>query len=81
MGDVPNGHLVVRHGDDHVSFNLPDQYSTEIENAFLRTGVLPRQSNDSSVTVYAPPMKRGPIADPYNVPTGFLAGDVDSAWL
>ncbi|KIW91189.1 uncharacterized protein Z519_08084 [Cladophialophora bantiana CBS 173.52] len=78
MSDIPNSHLVVRHGDDHVSFNLPYQYSAEIENGFLRTGVLPRKSNDSSVTVYAPPMKRGPIADPYSVPTGFWAGDVDS---
>ncbi|KAL6241664.1 hypothetical protein RBB50_011446 [Rhinocladiella similis] len=79
MDDIPNDHLVVRHGDDHVSFNLPYQYSTEIEKSFLRTGTLPRQSIDSSLTVYAPSMKRGPIADPYSVPTGFWAGDVDSA--
>ncbi|OQU95518.1 hypothetical protein CLAIMM_01707 [Cladophialophora immunda] len=105
MDDIPNGHLVVRHGDDHVSFNckycllsafiefpirraeltgaflsiVPYQYSTEIEKSFLRIGTLPRQSNDSSLTIYAPSVKRGRIADPYSVPTGFWAGDVDSA--
>ncbi|OAL39580.1 hypothetical protein AYO20_00977 [Fonsecaea nubica] len=79
MPDIPNGHLVVRHGDDHVSFNLPAESSTAIAKRFLRTGVLPGHSNNTFVTVYASPVKRGPIADPYSVPTGFQAGDVDSA--
>ncbi|KAH0846036.1 alpha/beta-hydrolase [Fonsecaea pedrosoi] len=79
MPDIPNGHLVVRHGDDHVSFNLPAQSSTAIAKRFLRTGILPGHSNNTFVTVYASPVKRGPIADPYSVPTGFQDGDVDSA--
>jgi len=46
---------------------------------FLSTGVLPSAMNGSQVSVYHPGMRRGPIPDPYDVPTGFIAGDVDSA--
>ncbi|KAF4637604.1 hypothetical protein G7Y89_g477 [Cudoniella acicularis] len=38
---APNSALVVRHGDDHVSFLLVDQPSTKITKAFLNTGILP----------------------------------------
>ncbi|KAE8449055.1 hypothetical protein EG329_008643 [Mollisiaceae sp. DMI_Dod_QoI] len=75
---APNSALVVRHGDDHVSFLLPDQPSTKITKAFLNTGILPGAQDSELVTVYTPGMKRGPISDPYQVPTGALAGDVDS---
>ncbi|KAK3056985.1 hypothetical protein LTR09_002023 [Extremus antarcticus] len=76
---TPNSALVVRHGDDHVSFQLPKQQSTEITKEFLRTGNLPAAINDTFVTVYEPGSKREPVADPYDVPTGFAAGDVDSS--
>ncbi|KAF4628966.1 hypothetical protein G7Y89_g9180 [Cudoniella acicularis] len=75
---VPNSALVVRHGDDHVSFLLPDQPSTKITKAFLNTGVLPVAQESEFVSVYTPGMERRPIPDPYSVPTGALAGDVDS---
>lgn len=34
-----------------------------------------------SVSVYLPGMIRAPISDPYEVPTGVGAGDVDSGTL
>jgi hypothetical protein len=58
-----------------------DQPSTKITKDFLLTGVLPTARNSSQVTVYTPGMKRGPISDPYDVPTGPEAGDVDSGAL
>ena len=48
--------------------------SAEIE--FLKTGVLPHPADQQFVTIYAPGSVRGPVADPYNVPTGPDAGDV-----
>ena len=95
----PNSGLVVRHGDDHVSFNrefklyykddqithvksqpVPEQESTRITKEFLRTGVLPCAKEDTFVTVYGPRAPREPpVANPYDVPTGFVAGDIDSA--
>ncbi|KAF2494345.1 alpha/beta-hydrolase [Lophium mytilinum] len=67
--------LLVRHGDDHTTFNLPASLATRIEKEFLRTGVLPRVQNGTEVTVYHPGMCRAPIPDPYDVPIGFVAGD------
>jgi hypothetical protein len=45
---------------------------------FLNTGVLPPAQNSSQVTVYTPGTKPALISDPYEVPTGPDAGDVDS---
>ena len=46
---------------------------------FLRTGILPSAVNETLVTVYTPGMTRDPISNPYSVPTGERAGDVDTA--
>ncbi|KAK4912002.1 hypothetical protein LTR49_019472 [Elasticomyces elasticus] len=75
---TPHAALVVRHGEDHVSFNNPTQASTRITKEFLRSGVLPLKEDSTFVTVYEPGQCRRPVADPYCVPTGFQAGDVDS---
>ena len=61
-----------------ISWTVPNQTSTAIEKEYLLTGVLPAFRNDSSVTVYIPGMTRDPIPDPYDVPTGFVAGDIGS---
>ena len=102
--------LVVRHGDDHTSFNckplvirlscnflapfeddlssitdipcaptVPTAPSTLITKEFLRTGILPTKRNTTLVTVYEPHAKRAPIPDPYDVPTGLVAGDCPEA--
>ncbi|KAK3070243.1 hypothetical protein LTR53_010784 [Teratosphaeriaceae sp. CCFEE 6253] len=76
---TPHSALVVRHGDDHVSFNEPKVASTEITKQFLRTGVLPLDQDSTYVTVYQPGEHRRPVADPYCAPTGFWVGDIDSA--
>ncbi|TVY51007.1 putative hydrolase [Lachnellula cervina] len=73
-----NSVLAIRHGEDHVSFPLVNQPSTKLMNEFLNTGLLPTAQNSSQVTVYTPGMKPAPISDPYGVPTGPGAGDVDS---
>jgi hypothetical protein len=77
----PKSVLVVRHGDDHTTFSLVDQPAKIIEDEFLRTGVLPAARSDDRVSVYTPGMKRAPIPDPYSVPTGEVAGDVNSGNL
>jgi hypothetical protein len=46
--------------------------------AFLRDGTLPKAQDTPQVTVYTPGMTRKPVSDPYKVPTGAEAGDVDS---
>ncbi|OCL11744.1 hypothetical protein AOQ84DRAFT_373710 [Glonium stellatum] len=70
--------LLIRHGDDHVSIQLPSQPSSSITKEFIRTGKLPATRNETLVSVYAPGMQVRPIADPYDVPTGAIVGDVDS---
>lgn len=67
--------LVVRHGDDHTTFNLPASPVTAVEKAFLRTGVLPKVHEGKEYDVYHFGMKRKPIPDPYSVRTGVDAGD------
>lgn len=57
---------------------MVDQPSTAITKAFLNTGILPEAQDSNEVTVYMPGMTRGAVADPYEVPTGAVAGDVDS---
>jgi len=71
-----NSTLVVRHGDDHVSFNLPEVDSTGLTKTFLNTGILPCARDEVLLSVY-PPGSAGPGGprDPYSVPTGLLAGD------
>ncbi|KAE9363001.1 hypothetical protein N431DRAFT_550765 [Stipitochalara longipes BDJ] len=73
-----NSALVIRHGDDHVSFPLVNQPSTKITMDFLNSGILPSALESELVSVYTPGMTRKPISDPYQVPTGAIAGDVDS---
>ena len=72
-----NSVLVVRHEDAHTTFSLSDQPSTAMMKEFLSNGKLPKAISNSSVTVYTPGMKRTPILDPYSVPTGEVAGDVN----
>ncbi|KAI1412062.1 hypothetical protein F5Y13DRAFT_180412 [Hypoxylon sp. FL1857] len=69
--------LVVRHGDGHVSFQLPSQPSSLITKEFLRTGVFPKPQNETLVSVYSPGTHRAPIPDPYYVQTGAIAGDIE----
>lgn len=57
---------------------MVDQASTKITKDYLNTGKLPLAQNSTFVTVYTPGMKRGPVVDPYLVPTGAQAGDVHS---
>jgi hypothetical protein len=78
-----NSVLAVRHGDDHVSFSLTDQPSTAMSIEFLRTGKLPtaQSSVGGIVSVYTEGMRRAGIPDPYLVPTGEVAGDVNSGNL
>lgn len=57
---------------------MVDQPSTKITKEYLKTGKLPAAQNSTLVTVYTPGMVRGPIDDPYLVPTGAKAGDIDS---
>jgi hypothetical protein len=45
---------------------------------FLNSGILPDAQESQLVSVYTPGMKRKPISDPYQVPTGAIAGDVGS---
>jgi hypothetical protein len=62
-----------------LSTTEPDLSTAAIMKDFLRTGVLPSAMNNSQVTIYHPGMRRSDIPDPYDVPTGFIAGDIDSA--
>lgn len=39
---------------------------------------MPKAQESEFLSVYTPGMKRKPIADPYTVVTGALAGDIDS---
>lgn len=57
---------------------MQDQPSTQISKDFLNTGIMPLAQNSTQVTVYTPGMKFAGISDPYDVPTGWKAGDVDS---
>ncbi|KEF62526.1 uncharacterized protein A1O9_00499 [Exophiala aquamarina CBS 119918] len=80
--DLPDAHLLVRHGDGHVSFTCQcsdpsDSHPSSAANV-IDTGILPQQSTNESVTVYTPGMERAPVPDAYSVPTGFVAGDVNS---
>ncbi|KAK7036061.1 Alpha/Beta hydrolase protein [Favolaschia claudopus] len=75
---APNSTLVVRHGDDHVSIDLPNVATHQLQIDFLRTGVFPTTRNDAQVTVITPGGKRGVISDPYQVPLGTVAGDMST---
>jgi hypothetical protein len=46
---------------------------------FLRTGILSSATNSSQVSIYHPGMRHDAIPDPYDIPTGFIARDIDSA--
>jgi hypothetical protein len=88
---------VIRHGDDHVSYQresnrndlffsiiltrrlVPYQPSSVITTEFIRTGKFPAARKETLVSVYPPGKKLGPIADPYDVPTGAIVGDIDSS--
>lgn len=72
---APNSALVVRHGDDHTSFSLVEQPATAIMRDYLRTGILPKASIGSLVSVYSPGMQPPNALDLYKVATGALAGD------
>lgn len=91
-----NSGLVVRHGDDHTTFNckisqscssttlslliaVPKSKVTSLEKEFLRTGRLPAAQNGTEYTVYHHPQERVAIPNPYDVPTGIVAGDCPRA--
>ncbi|KAJ7704759.1 hypothetical protein B0H14DRAFT_3526566 [Mycena olivaceomarginata] len=48
---APNSTLVIRHGDDHVSIELPATAAHSLEIDFIRTGVFPAARDDALVTV------------------------------
>ncbi|ORX34187.1 hypothetical protein BD324DRAFT_664686 [Kockovaella imperatae] len=73
---LPNTTLVVRHGDDHVSDVEPGPVRN-IESEYLASGVLPSATNGTLYTVYPPGCKPGPILNPYDVPVGTVAGDIE----
>ncbi|EGN95189.1 hypothetical protein SERLA73DRAFT_162724 [Serpula lacrymans var. lacrymans S7.3] len=75
---APNSVLVVRHGDDHGTLQVPNQPAAAMEVSFLATGVLPNVTDEELVTVYTPGSTRGPIPDPYSVPVGPLAGETST---
>ncbi|KAF8209455.1 Alpha/Beta hydrolase protein, partial [Mycena galopus ATCC 62051] len=75
---APNSTLVIRHGDDHVSIDLPTVATHPIEIEFIRTGVFPTARDDALVTVIPPGGKRGAIPDPYAVALGAVAGDMSA---
>lgn len=58
---------------------VPNQPSSDLINAYLNTGKLPAARKEKLVSVYTAGQQRGPIPDPYQVPTGAEAGDADSA--
>ncbi|RDW61639.1 hypothetical protein BP5796_11531 [Coleophoma crateriformis] len=66
---IPNSGLIVRHGDDHVSFQLQHQCSTTLTKEYLRTGALPSPGKLPLISVYAPRTERDAIYNPYSVPT------------
>ncbi|KAJ7692912.1 hypothetical protein B0H17DRAFT_933686 [Mycena rosella] len=72
---APNSVLVVRHGDDHGSYDVPGPARSAFID-FLATGNLPAATNQTFATIYEPGSKRAPIPDPYSVPTGPEAGDM-----
>ncbi|KAF7359620.1 Alpha/beta-hydrolase [Mycena venus] len=72
---APNSVLVVRHGDDHGSYNVPGPARSAFIN-FLATGSLPAATNQTFATIYEPGSQRNPIPDPYLVPVGIEAGDM-----
>ncbi|KAF7359014.1 hypothetical protein MSAN_01242100 [Mycena sanguinolenta] len=76
---APNSTLVIRHGDDHVSIDLPTTASHPIEVDFIRTGVFPAARDDALVTIIPPGGKRSTVPpDPYSVPVGAVAGDMST---
>ncbi|CAG9949457.1 unnamed protein product [Clonostachys rosea f. rosea IK726] len=70
--------MLVRHGDGHVSFQLPNHPSSLITKEFLRSGRLPEARNGTIVSVYSPGTRRDPIPDPYLVQTGTMGGEIES---
>ncbi|KAJ7837987.1 hypothetical protein B0H14DRAFT_2790225 [Mycena olivaceomarginata] len=72
---APNSVLVVRHGDDHGSYNVPGPARSAFIS-FLATGNLPAATNQTFATIYEPGSQRNPIPDPYLVPVGVEAGDM-----
>ncbi|KAJ7221372.1 Alpha/Beta hydrolase protein [Mycena pura] len=76
FAQAPNSTLVIRHGDDHTSIDLPNVASHALEIDFLRTGVFPAAQDGAQVTVVPPggTRARAPL-DPYAVPLGTVAGD------
>ncbi|KAJ7702230.1 Alpha/Beta hydrolase protein [Mycena rosella] len=75
---TPNATLVIRHGDDHTSISLtgPAGAAAALAREFLKTGGMPGAQHDAQVTVIPPGGTRGPVPDPYDVPTGAVAGDI-----
>ncbi|KAJ7255668.1 hypothetical protein C8J57DRAFT_1075388, partial [Mycena rebaudengoi] len=77
---TPNAALVVRHGDNHVSIDVaaPANAAQIVFSDFIRTGIMPSTRNDSLITIVPPGGTRAPVSDPYDVPTGALAGDISA---
>ncbi|EIM92815.1 uncharacterized protein STEHIDRAFT_165026 [Stereum hirsutum FP-91666 SS1] len=73
---APNSIFVVRHGDDHGTISVPGP-ARDAEIEFLTTGSVSPSSNESLATVNYPGDVRAAIPDPYAVPPGTVAGDVN----
>ena len=58
---------------------VPYQPSSVVTTEFIRTGKLPAARNETLVSVYPPGKELSCIADPYDVPTGAVVGDVNSS--
>ncbi|KZP17745.1 alpha/beta-hydrolase [Athelia psychrophila] len=74
-GQAAGSTLIVRHGDDHGTLVVPGP-ARSAEFAYLNTGVFPKATNQTFVTVYPSGSKRTVIPSPYAVPVGPEAGDI-----
>ncbi|KAF7295890.1 hypothetical protein HMN09_01132700 [Mycena chlorophos] len=73
---APKSALLIRHGDDHVTIDLPNLASHQLQVDFLLTGTFPPAQDNANVTVIPPGGKRSTTPlDPYAVPLGVIAGD------
>jgi hypothetical protein len=54
----------------------PPGAAADLARNFIKTGVMPTAEDNAQVTVISPGGTRGPVPDPYDVPTGLVAGDV-----
>jgi hypothetical protein len=56
----------------------PAGAAADLARSFLTTGIMPKAQSNAEVTVVSPGGVRGPVPNPYDVPTGAVAGDVST---